>query len=71
MRRGARTHAARAVVKALAEHGVRMSAYGPRRVRAIAHLDEDDAGIERAIEAFTVVLGDPARSVGPGAAAHR
>ena len=48
---------ARAVVKALAERGVRMSAYGPRRVRAIAHLDVDDAGIERAIEAFTAVLG--------------
>jgi threonine aldolase len=45
------------VVKALAERGVRMSAYGPRRVRAIAHLDVDDAGIERAIEAFTAVLG--------------
>jgi threonine aldolase len=58
---------ARAVVKALAERGVRMSAYGPRRVRAIAHLDVDDAGIERAIEAFDAVLGAPAR----GAAAHR
>jgi threonine aldolase len=52
---------ARAVVKALAERGVRMSAYGPRRVRAIAHLDVDDAGIERAIEAFTAVLGAGAR----------
>jgi threonine aldolase len=52
---------ARAVVKGLAEHGVRMSAYGPRRVRAIAHLDVDDAGVERAIEAFAAVLGAPAR----------
>jgi threonine aldolase len=67
---------ARAVVKDLAERGVRMSAYGLRRVRAIAHLDVDDAGIERAIEAFNAVLGDPARAVlarsaGPGATAHR
>src|SRR5439155_297314 len=51
---------ARAVVAGLAEHGVRMSAYGPRRVRAIAHLDVDDAGIERAIVAFAAVLGTPA-----------
>ena len=60
---------ARAVVKGLAARGVRMSAYGPRRVRAIAHLDVDDAGIERAIEAFAAVLGaaDPARGVGSAA----
>jgi len=72
---------ARAVVKGLAEHGVRMSAYGPRRVRAIAHLDVDDAGIERAIVAFHSVLAGaahaapearagrgPALAQGPGAA---
>ena len=47
---------AKAVVAKLAEQGVRMSAYGPRRVRAIAHLDVDDAGIERAIGAFREVL---------------
>src|SRR5262245_34138608 len=58
---------ARAVVARLAERGVRMSAYGPRRVRAIAHLDVDDAGIERAIEAFTAVLGTAA-AVGRSAA---
>jgi len=58
---------ARAVVKGLADHGVRMSAYGPRRVRAIAHLDVDDAGIERAIEAFAAVLGAPERGAASGA----
>ena len=52
---------ARSVVAGLAERGVRMSAYGPRRVRAIAHLDVDDAGIERAIEAFAAVLGGSPR----------
>src|ERR1043166_9428776 len=48
---------AKTVVAKLAERGVRMSAYGPRRVRAIAHLDVDDAGIERAIGACREVLG--------------
>ena len=61
---------ARAVVKGLAEHGVRMSAYGPRRVRAIAHLDVDDAGIERAIVAFHAVLAGPAHAA-PEARAGR
>ena len=47
---------ARALVAAMAERGVRVSAYGPRRVRAITHLDVDDAGIERALVAFRDVL---------------
>jgi threonine aldolase len=47
---------ARTVVMLLAERGVRMAAYGARRVRAIAHLDVDDAGVERAIAAFRAVL---------------
>jgi len=40
-----------------------MSAYGPRLVRAIAHLDVDDAGVDRAIAAFHEVLDStvPAR----------
>lgn len=44
------------VVTALADRGVRMVPFGPRRVRAIAHLDIDDAGVERAITAFREVL---------------
>ncbi len=55
---------AKTVVARLAERGVRMSAYGPRRVRAIAHLDVDDAGIERAIGAFREVLGATAAARG-------
>ncbi len=43
---------AQALVAALETRGVRLSVYGPRLVRAIAHLDVDDAGIERAIGAF-------------------
>jgi len=55
---------ARTVVAALEARGVRMSAYGPRLVRAIAHLDVDDAGVDRAIAAFHDVVGShaPARS---------
>jgi threonine aldolase len=51
---------AKSVVEAMAERGVRVSAYGPRRVRAITHLDVDDAGIARALEAFREVLSSPA-----------
>ena len=47
---------AKTLVAELEKRGVRMSAYGPRRVRAIAHLDIDDQGIERAIAAFREVL---------------
>jgi threonine aldolase len=50
---------ARALVSGLETRGVRMSAYGPRLVRAIAHLDVDDAGVDRAIAAFHEVLGSP------------
>ncbi len=46
----------RTVAAALAERGVRLSVYGPRRLRAITHLDVDDAGIERAVEAVREVL---------------
>ena len=40
----------------LAELGVRMGAMGPRRIRAVTHLDVDAAGIDRAIAAVRVVL---------------
>jgi len=53
---------ARQTVAELERRGVRMSAYGARRVRAIAHLDVDDAGIERAVAAFREVLSAPAGS---------
>jgi threonine aldolase len=44
------------LVPLLAEHGVRVVPFGPRRVRAIAHLDVDDAGVDRAIAVFREVL---------------
>jgi threonine aldolase len=46
-----------AVLGALAERGVRLVPFGARRLRAIVHLDVDDAGVARAIEAFDEVVG--------------
>lgn len=43
--------------EALAEEGVGVHALGPRRIRAVANLGVDDAGIDRAIEAWTRVAG--------------
>jgi threonine aldolase len=47
---------ARSLVSALEGRGVRLVPFGPRRVRAIAHLDVDDAGADRAITAFREVV---------------
>ncbi len=44
---------------ALAERGVRIGAIGPRRLRAVTHLDVDDDGIERALAAARQILGGP------------
>ena len=38
-------------VRALESKGVRMGALDARRVRAVTHLDVDDAGIDQALEA--------------------
>jgi threonine aldolase len=40
----------------LRRHGVRMGAAGPRRVRAVTHLDVDAGGIDRALRAAAAVL---------------
>ena len=50
---------ARAFVKAAADDGVLVSVLGPRVVRAVTHLDVDDAGIDQACD----VLGTLARAV--------
>jgi threonine aldolase len=47
---------ARAFDDGLKRHGVRMGAVGPRRVRAVTHLDIDRAGIDRALRAAAAVL---------------
>ncbi|HEY2954395.1 MAG TPA: GntG family PLP-dependent aldolase [Candidatus Eisenbacteria bacterium] len=51
---------ARAIVAGLERRGVRMLGYGPRLLRAVTHLDVDDGGIARAVEAFHAVAGERA-----------
>ncbi len=46
-----------AVLRALEARGVRMLPFGARRLRAITHLDVDDAGIARAVAAFAEAVG--------------
>jgi threonine aldolase len=43
--------------KALAEEGVGVHALDPNRIRAVTNLDVDDAGIDRAVEAWARVSG--------------
>ena len=45
-----------AVLGALEARGVRLLAFGARRLRAITHLDVDDAGVARAVEGFREVV---------------
>jgi threonine aldolase len=45
------------VLAKLESKGVRMVAFGAGRVRAICHLDVDDAGVDRAITAFREAIG--------------
>lgn len=47
-----------AVCGRLWERGVQVAPLGPERLRAVTHLDVDDAGIERALTAFRQVLGN-------------
>lgn len=44
------------VVDELARRGVLLSMFGPRRVRAVTHLDVDDHGVESAARAFAEVM---------------
>jgi threonine aldolase len=47
---------AAAMVPLLAARGVRMVPFGPRRLRAIAHLDVDDAQVATAVRVFREVV---------------
>jgi threonine aldolase len=53
---GATGWAAPEFVTALLEHDVRAYAVGPGRVRAVWHLDVDDAGTDAAVDAATTLL---------------
>jgi threonine aldolase len=52
----------RAVLRGLADLGIRMLPFGARRLRAIVHLDVDDSGIGRAVGAFGEVARAAARA---------
>lgn len=45
-----------AVLDRLQTQGIRMVPFGAGRIRAICHLDVDDVGVERAIEAFAAAV---------------
>jgi threonine aldolase len=53
-----------ALLAALERRGVRMVSFGTRRLRAIVHLDVDDAGITRAITAFGEAVTELAGGAG-------
>jgi threonine aldolase len=48
---------ATALCESLEEKGVRILPAGPTRLRAVTHLDVDDAGIDHAIEVLRALLG--------------
>jgi threonine aldolase len=54
--------AAPALAALLEEEGVLVHAVGPRRLRAVTHLELDDADIERALKAFGDVVARPRSS---------
>jgi len=49
---------AKALLARLEARGIRFSQFGPRLLRAITHLDVDDAGIARAIETFQSAVAE-------------
>jgi hypothetical protein len=36
-----------------------MGPFGPGRIRAVLHLDVDDAGVDQALQSFASVLSGP------------
>lgn len=40
----------------LAERGILMSPFGPRRIRAVTHLEVEDEGIRRALGGLTLAM---------------
>lgn len=46
-----------ALLSSLAKEGVLMGPFGPRRIRAVTHLEVGDEGIQRALEALGKVVG--------------
>jgi threonine aldolase len=50
------------ILSFLAERGVLMVPFGPKRIRAVTHMDVDDDGIQRALGALTFALRALARA---------
>jgi threonine aldolase len=46
-----------AFLERLAAEGVAMTPLGPTAVRAVTHLDVDDAGIDRALDVLRPLVG--------------
>jgi threonine aldolase len=46
----------------LAERGVLMVPFGPKRIRAVTHMDVDDDGIQRALGALSLAMRALARA---------
>jgi threonine aldolase len=61
-------HDAPALIGALWERGIEMTPLGPRRIRAVTHMDVDRAGIERALAAAREALEERERE--PGRVGH-
>ena len=40
------------------EHGIQVAPLGPKRLRAVTHLDVDEQGVERALAVFRQLLGE-------------
>ncbi|CAN5687150.1 GntG family PLP-dependent aldolase [soil metagenome] len=51
------------ILRSLENSGVWMTQFGPRRLRAVTHLDVDDAGIEKALEALRLATDGRGRVV--------
>jgi threonine aldolase len=49
-------HSVERLLTFLAEEGVLIAPFGPKRIRAVTHLDVDDSGIERALETLDRAL---------------
>ena len=61
------SRSAKDVVAALAERGVTIGALGPRRLRAVTHLDVNEAAVDGALAALREVMAAAAaRSVPAG-----
>jgi threonine aldolase len=53
---------AEVILSFMADRGVLMVPFGPKRIRAVTHMDVDDEGIQRALGALTLAMRSLARA---------